>query len=261
MVLSSLTLNMTRTEAAAAFQLREQRRLSRRRRAVLKSRGSTAAAEDGHSHVAQLPANVSDCTQHGVASLQERKICDRNHAALIRNANSFTDCLPCLLDSAQQQYPSGSHHIGFLSCTLFNVRSLNNKLFDIHYLLCTDKPDILCITATWPQPIFPITLLFSVFRADRPSGRIGGGVCILTSNATVKAIQLYLFLSFSLHLELRVIDITFDKVKLRLFVCYRPPSNNTDVLALQYAKDMCECIEMLIPRGLPVLICGDFNLP
>jgi hypothetical protein len=65
----------------------------------------------------------------------------------------------CLLDSSQQQYPSGSHHIGFLSCTLFNARSLNNKLFDLHYLLCTDKPDILCITETWLQPTLPNNLI------------------------------------------------------------------------------------------------------
>lgn len=44
-------------------------------------------------------------------------------------------------------------------------------------------------------------------------------------------------------------------------MCYRPPSNNTDVIALQYAKDMYECIEMLVPCGLPVLIYGDFNFP
>ena len=59
-------------------------------------------------------------------------------------------------------------------------------------MLYNDKPDILCITETWLQPALPNSLIvfdsnYSVFRTDRSSDRTGGGVCILTSNATIKA--------------------------------------------------------------------------
>jgi hypothetical protein len=101
----------TRAEAAAAFLLHEQMCLSRLRRADLNIRVSTAAAEDGLSHVAQLPANVSDCIKHGGVSLQGHAACDRNREALNPKANSFTpqevvsDRLPimCPLDASQQQ--------------------------------------------------------------------------------------------------------------------------------------------------------------
>jgi hypothetical protein len=109
-----------------------------------------------------------------------------------------------LLDSSQQQYPSGSRHIGFLSCTLFNARSLNNKLFDLHYLLCTDKPDILCKTETWLQPTLPNNLIvfdsnYSVFR-DRPSGRIGSGVCTMLTSTKATAVSIpVIFLQLVRH--------------------------------------------------------------
>ena len=170
-------------------------------------------------------------------------------------------------DSSQEQYRpiNCSRDVGLLSFVLFNARSLNKKLFDLQYLLCNDKPDILCITETWLQPALPNSLIvfdsnYSVFRTDRSSDRTGGGVCILTSNATIKATSVAIPSKF-LHLELCAVDISFGKVKLRLFVCYRPPSSYTDVYALQYAKDICTCIDKLFPVDSPVIICGDFNLP
>ena len=170
-------------------------------------------------------------------------------------------------DSSQEQYRpiNCSRDVGLLSFVLFNARSLNKKLFDLQYLLCNDKPDILCITETWLQPALPNSLIvfdsnYSVFRTDRSSDRTGGGVCILTSNATIKATLVAIPSKF-LHLELCAVDISFGKVKLRLFVCYRPPSSNTDVHALQYVKDIYTCIDKLFPVDSTVIICGDFNFP
>jgi hypothetical protein len=50
-------------------------------------------------------------------------------------------------------------------------------------------------------------------------------------------------------------------VKLRLFVGYRSPSSNSDPTALQYVKDLCDCIDSLFPVHSPALICGDLNFP
>jgi exonuclease III len=148
---------------------------------------------------------------------------------------------------------------------LFNARSLNGKLFDVQYLLYNEKTDILCITETWLQPALPNCLIVfycdhSVFRTDRSSDWVGGGVCILTSNATVKATSVPITAKF-LHLALCAVDISLDKVKLRLFVCYRPSSSNTDVHALKCVEHICAFIYELFSVDSPVIICGDFNLP
>jgi hypothetical protein len=64
-----------------------------------------------------------------------------------------------------------------------------------------------------------------------------------------------------LTVELCAIDILLDNTKLRLFVCYRPPSSNNDIDAIRYVKDLCDCIDCVYPNNFPVVICGDLNFP
>jgi hypothetical protein len=122
-----------------------------------------------------------------------------------------------------------------------------------------------CITESWLQPCTPNSLVvdnchYTLFRTDRLAGY--GGVRILTNDNCIKATLVQLPSNFS-HLELCTIDIliTDANVKLRRFVCYRPPSSNYDVCALQYVTDLCDCIDKLFPVNSPALICRDFNLP
>lgn len=125
---------------------------------------------------------------------------------------------------------------------------------------------MLCITETWLKPITVDGLLtddchYSVYRTDRLlPATCGGGVCILTNNDTIKAIFVPLPPMY-LHVELCTIDLLLHDSKLRLFVCYRPTSGNTDPDALQYVKDLRACIDSLMPAHSQILICGDLNLP
>jgi hypothetical protein len=56
------------------------------------------------------------------------------------------------------------------------------------------------------------------------------------------------------------IFVTDAIVKVRLFVCYRPPSGNSDECALPYVKDLNDCIDKLFLVNLPALICCNLNL-
>ena len=62
------------------------------------------------------------------------------------------------------------------------MRSLGNKIVNLHYFLDTTSPDLLILTETWLDCSIPDSLLVShygyhIFRKDRSSR--GGGVIVL----------------------------------------------------------------------------------
>ena len=154
--------------------------------------------------------------------------------------------------------------IHFINCVLLNARSIVNKLHDLDNLLSTSNLGLICITETWLNPSINDSLLcnghnYSIFRKDRTSH--GGGVCLIVSNDCFKAVQVSIPDRYS-HLEIVVIDICNCAAnKCRVFLCYRPPSNDYNIDALRYSMELCECIELLQPLNATVLVCGDFNLP
>jgi len=132
-------------------------------------------------------------------------------------------------------------------------------------MLTESRPDILCITETWLRSSVPDSLLtgstnYSIVRLDRQSDSIGGGVCILFNNLSVKAVPVCIPDKYR-HLELVAIDILSASVKTRLFACYRPPSSNYDTFAVRYVYDLCESLTVLQPSDSTVIICGDLNFP
>ena len=151
-----------------------------------------------------------------------------------------------------------------MSCVLFNARSLNSKLQELNSLLHSEQFDILCITESWLHVSVDDSIIlngnnYSLYRADRFVSQRGGGVCVLLNNRRVKGIAVPLPSMFS-HLELCVIDLLGD-VKIRLFVCYRPPSNNTEAEAVQYVTELCACVDSLMPSNGSIILCGDLNFP
>jgi exonuclease III len=149
--------------------------------------------------------------------------------------------------------------------SVFNARSLNNKLPDLHYLLRSQEFDVLCVTETWlHESVLNSTILdgspYSLFRSDRQTGHGGGGVCIFTNNNTTKVICIPVPSKFS-SLELCVVDLCHVAPGCALFVCYRPPSADSDLAAVQYLCNMRDCLGDLFPANSSVIIFGDFNLP
>ena len=74
----------------------------------------------------------------------------------------------------------------FVKCCLINSRSIVNKLHELHDLLSTEIYQIILITETWLTDKIPDCLVisgqdYSLFRKDRPSGAVGGGVCALVN--------------------------------------------------------------------------------
>jgi len=81
-------------------------------------------------------------------------------------------------------YTDSNEHEKFLNLSLFNARSICNKLPELHSLLYHETRDIILITETWLNGNIPNGLLdpegkFHIFLHDRKERR-GGGVCVLT---------------------------------------------------------------------------------
>ena len=76
-----------------------------------------------------------------------------------------------------------NEHEKFLNLSLFNARSICNKLPELHNLLYHESRHVILITETWLNDNIPHGLIdpdgkFHIFRRDRKERR-GGGVCVL----------------------------------------------------------------------------------
>jgi hypothetical protein len=77
--------------------------------------------------------------------------------------------------------------------------------------LNTTNPDIVGVTESWLNSTISDSVIisdtnFSIFRKDRIDTRVGGGVCILVNNATVKTVPVQIPPRFD-SLELVAVDI------------------------------------------------------
>ena len=79
-------------------------------------------------------------------------------------------------------------------------------------------------------------------------------------NAAPSAVLVKLPTKFE-SLEIICIDLLddFGNRLTRIITMYRPPANDHDVLAVQYAKLLFECIDYLCNCKISVVVCGDFN--
>ena len=140
------------------------------------------------------------------------------------------------------------------------------KANDLHYFLNTNLYSVVCVTESWlndsvNDSILTDGTIYSVFRHDRcNSDSRGGGVCIFY-NSTLIISEVSVPASFT-HVEICVADLKLSShdQPLRIFTCYRPPSSsNRHPNDLAYIKDLCDCIELLLPKTGTILICGDMN--
>ena len=131
-------------------------------------------------------------------------------------------------------------------------------------MLNDEQLDIVCITETWLKSTISDSLLLpsnkhTIFRKDR-AGSLGGGVCVITNNTTVKAVQVDIPDEF-VDLDIVCIDIVGTLVPARLIIGYRPPASDTPPEAVSYMKHFINCLSNLTKVDASVAIVGDFNLP
>src|SRR2546425_5746545 len=152
-----------------------------------------------------------------------------------------------------------------LNCTLFNARSLKNKLPDLHFILYSEtiNYDVICITETWLTTSVTDAMLdpkglYTVYRCDRSDGRIGGGVCVFVK-ACHNAVYVDLQPSYA-NFECVCFDLFFSCSVIRMFVIYRSPSTN-QVTDVSNMTDLINCLVTHSVNTSTTCVLGDLNCP
>jgi hypothetical protein len=150
-----------------------------------------------------------------------------------------------------------------LKCVCFNARSLKNKFTELHYVLYSDlnEVDIVCITETWLTNTVSNSMLdprnlFNIFRYDRSSDKVGGGV-IVFAKKYIAAVQIDLPTSFA-SIECVCIDLLCNVgSSIRLLTIYRPGGRSSDDARVM--TNLTECLNELCPLESTCVITGDLN--
>ena len=150
--------------------------------------------------------------------------------------------------------------IGKLNIKYFNARSLRSKLCNLHDLLYSCNFHVLCITETWLDDSIPNGLLdpkglFTIYRFDRPSENLGGGVCVLI-NRQLKSYLIDIDYSAFFNAEIVACNICFKDFKRSLICCYCPPSLSSDRF-----NAFINCLHSVCCSVSSCTVIGDFNLP
>ena len=151
-----------------------------------------------------------------------------------------------------------------------NVRSLKNKLGELHHLLYSVNPMIVLITESWLDDTVPDNLLdpenmYHIYRCDRV-GRSGGGTCAFISRALkCKPVVLNQNLASRLSdidCELICFKIIVKLVSYNFIILYLPPSSRLNKIDSHSRIVTLNSIltELTNPRETNIL-AGDFNLP
>ena len=143
---------------------------------------------------------------------------------------------------------------------MFNARSLNNKLPELHELLRRDY-SMVFVTESWLKNNILDGHIdnsgqFCIFRRDRPV-RAGGGVLALVSKS-YSSYKISIPEKFC-SLEIVAFTLIMPTRKYRFITVYRPPEFN--LIGRQYMKLLCECLEFLCKTEDILILVGDFNLP
>ena len=119
-----------------------------------------------------------------------------------------------------------------------------NKLLSVYDLLegklyGGEMFDIICISETWlhndiSDSIIIIRYSYDIHRCDRSDGRVGGGVCIITSEKLICSI-VEVPKRFN-GIEVCCIEITLENTTQRYICVYNPPNYKSD-----YMQKLCVC--------------------
>ena len=146
-----------------------------------------------------------------------------------------------------------------------NVRSVTNKIDELHQVALLNRTDAICVTESWLKPNIPNSSVslpnYNIFRKDRISTE-GGGVCIFLNSKFPCNCLLHCEIPDveSLWIQIRPNSLPRSASSIILCVVYhstsnREPENET------LCNHICSNLDQLLtdhPNAL-IIVTGDFN--
>ena len=147
-----------------------------------------------------------------------------------------------------------------IKCVYTNCDGLVNKRSEFNFLVEKERPSIIFLTETKlsdeviNEEIFP-TSTYEIYRRDRDSQNVGGGVCILV-NKNLKSQQCSSDILIN-GCECICCEVTVGSTSILLSCMYRPPSYSHEENST--FLNQVECVLRPQSKFHQSLICGDFN--
>lgn len=150
-----------------------------------------------------------------------------------------------------------------MRCISFNARSLKNKLQELHYLLYSDRYDLIFVCETWLYDDVPDGLLdpeckFNIMRCNRKCRR-GGGVCVFMCKGLNYSIVEST--AFGDSVEAVAVDIISDSgcTEGRYVTVYRRPMYLAE--DVQHTQELIDWLRRICVVSWPIILLGDWNCP
>ena len=144
-------------------------------------------------------------------------------------------------------------------CILVNARSIKNKFFSLHFevVLQYNFPEVILVTETWltssdPDSLFLCHPRYAIYRKDREVGP-RGGVAVLIRNDFRSVFYKSLDNSTAEGIVVKMLCSTSN---LFIALFYR-----RSVLDVTGGHDIIRFLQAPCFDSLPMVVCGDFNLP
>ncbi|XP_071843988.1 uncharacterized protein [Apostichopus japonicus] len=160
---------------------------------------------------------------------------------------------------------SAFHRNRKLSFSLWNARSINNKIAALCSSIVENDTDIFAVTETWigehrqcAVSEFKASLSgYDVYQRPRANRKGGGVALIIRSDYKVKKMNSGLFKSFE-HVDLTV---KVNDVTTRIALIYRPPPSRTNgCKTADFLVEFASFLEVLVIAPGRLIILGDFNI-
>lgn len=148
-----------------------------------------------------------------------------------------------------------------LSILIFNVRSCRKNFSNFlnHFSDYVCRFTIIVLVETWlTEGISKLFPIYGFKYIDNFRSNVGGGIRVYYKNS-VNIQVLPTFTVLSDLFELLTVELIFSANKIILAVFYHPPSSDHNSNRL-FIDQCYSNLDLLRTLGLPLIVCGDFNL-
>lgn len=172
------------------------------------------------------------------------------------------------VESNHQTHPqvkkTARHVFSLPSIYIANVRSIKNKTDEVVIFMNNYSPDVFSIIETWLDPTIPDSFVhvdrYNVHRADRPSSKLGGGICCYVR--TELNSETIFHHSNNSNVEILIVRVSSIVLKSLIVNLYFPKGSSLSSVEIEACFSyIMSILDGILPthRNYSIFFVGDFN--